>query len=492
MASPVEGIGAVGSSSSQGLGGNIPNLTSGVNPTDPAPSYQPRWVQALNTPNASHTYSCFLLMLLALSNLGMGNINGAALAQSNLMDTEQSLQKNLVTISSFLSQLQQNSTADSKGFQAEALPNGTTFSSTCNYLADPNAFNGLASTFYSMQSSGANFGAENPSAAYQTSMASFIQAFKEIFYCNTNQNAPTVSSLSEIYNPNVFQNGQGFNLTSFWQSTNQGFTNAGYNLPQYPQDQVISTNPSDTASLLQQYMFYKAQVTVDTGSIPTVDGANGDISQLVTFDPTKTGCDPFITQTLGLWNSLNTTESVNRSGLQAGAIAPCNATSGNLIDMMLTGNYGQLTDTGTPYAGDSQVGLYGAFSYMAFNDYWEKNPAGNTNQTVTAPTGGPSNWQAAQWKYNVEPDDRDGYVPAASWSWGSPIASLGNAQGDDLASLTTTVNGVQTNAGAATSNQSSAMQELTANQSSYVSIGQNLLQNLGQSLTQWSQNQLSS
>lgn len=481
MASPVEAIGAVGS----GSGSNNPNLPSGLPSVDPGPvSYQPRWVQALQTPNAAHTYSCFMLMLLALSNLGMGNINGSALAQSNLMDVEQSMQKNLVTISSFLSELQQNSTANSQAYQTSAVSS----SNISSYLTDPNAFNGLVSTFYSMQNSGANFGQESVSSQYATSMTSFIQAFKEIFYANTNASAPTVASLSEIYNPNVFQNGQGFNLSagnpnmpgsqSFWSQTNDSFTNAGFNKPQQGFN-VIGTKPSDTASLLQQYMFYKAQVTVDTGSISSVDAANGDISKLVNFDPTSTDCDPFITQTLGLWNSLNIQEQVNRSGLKTPFVADSETTSPNLISLILTGSNGQLMDTGNPYQvnaqgqPDGQVGLYGAFSYMAFNDYWSKNPAGNSTQSVTAPSGGLASW-------------------SSNWDWGSPIASLGSAQGDDLASLTTTVNGVQTNAGSATSEQSVNMQELTANQSSYVSIGQNLLQNLGQSLTQWSQNQLNS
>ncbi|MEI8301211.1 MAG: hypothetical protein WCG10_06365 [Chlamydiota bacterium] len=492
MANSVQGIDALGgNSSSQGLGSNNSGLAN-----DPTPvSYQPRWVQALQTPNAAHTYSCFMLMLLALSNLGMGNINGSALAQSNLMDTEQAIQKNLVTISSFLSQLQQNSTADSQAYQAGATQTDSIHVGSLNYLADPNALNGLATTFYNLQKNGV-VGAEYVNSEYADSMASFIQAFKEIFYANTNASAPTVASLSEIYNPNVFQNGQGFNLSagnpntpgapSFWSQINSSFTQAGFNQQGY---NVVGTRPSDKASLIQQYMFYKAQVSVDTGSISTVNGANGDIGKLVDFDPTSTDCDPFITQTLGLWNAFDVTESVNRSGLNANAITCESPTSGNLITMMLTGSRGQLWDSGSIYTNDSgadngQVGLYGAFSYMAFNDYWSKNPAGNSTQSVAAPSGGPANWYPAEGFLNL-------VIPLPSWDWGSPIASLGNAQGDDLASDTTMVNGVQTNAGSATSAQSANMQELTANESSYVSIGQNLLQNLGQSLTQWSQNQIS-
>ncbi|MBM3192250.1 MAG: hypothetical protein FJZ63_06355 [Chlamydiae bacterium] len=480
MANPVEPVGAMESESNQNLGSFTPSLFA--NPSMPAPSYEPRWVQALKTPHAASIYSCYMLILLAVNNLGMGNIDGTAVAESDLMNTEQAIQQNLVTIATFLSEIQQNATT-SDAYETIADKGGQLYN-----LTDPNFYNGLAQTFYKLNSNGSDFGSEDPSQQYQTSMQQFLQAFKEIFYCNTNSKAPTVASLGEIDNPNIFQGGQAFNLNtpttpgsdqSFWQQVNQTYTNAGYNIDN---KNVVGTNPNDTASLLQQYMYYQAEVTVDTGPIQAVDAADGQIGTLVNFNApsqTNNGCDPFISQTLQLLSSFDVSESVGRiliPGLGNGyptQTAVSTQTKVPLLDLMLEN---KLYDYGSgPYSGQEDPGLYNAFSYMAFNDYWSKNPTGGANSSLGAPQGGPAGW-------------------TSNWAW-APYPStraIGMQEGDLLPSLTTTVNGIQTNAGASSSDVSVLMQELSANESSYVNIGQNMMQNMAQVLQQLSQNYISS
>jgi hypothetical protein len=420
-----------------------------------ARAQESRWKDALEQQQAVHIYSCYMLMIQVINHLSLDKIDGQVIAESQMMNVEQQMQSKMVDISKFISQLEQESTSYTPYL--------------CGNSFSPDSFLGLKSDFYQIGQGISDYGQETPSSDYQTSMDNFTSAFKTLFYCNTDENAPTVGSLSKIINPNVFQGGQDFDLTGMWTNLSAQYSSydktytadmSGHTYSNPVTYKVVSADPNDKASLIQQYMFYKAQLTVDGSSIQVVDDAHGDITKLIDLG-TDDGGDAFIQQAMQIITMLNTSEDVRRAvpeGVDNPPSAWASTQSDNIVDLILQGQRFNYNSEGT-----LKVGLYGAFSYKGFNYFWSKASSSSSQQ---------------------DPSE----IPFPS----VPVKANGVGGNDSLTSETTSVNNVITSLGTVTSAESTKMQELTSNEGENVNIAQNAIKSLNTSVDTLSQNQVDS
>jgi len=419
-----------------------------------------RWQEALENKQAAHVYSCYMLVIQMINHLSLDKMDTQIVAESQMMNIEQQIQSKMIDISKFISQLQGESTSY------------TPYSVGGKW--SPDSFLGLKEDFYRIGEGPANWGQEQVSSDYQTSMDKFVDAFKTLFYCNTDNTAPTVGSLSQISNPNVFQGGEDFNLTGLWanlenqysvysRSYSSDMSGNPYATPQV--FKVVSSNPSDHASLIQQYMFYKAQITVDGDSAQLVNNAHGDITKLLDLGTDDSG-DAFLQQIMQIISTFNSSESVSRTT----ALTPLiNTQSANVLDLILQdqrNNYIAPTSSaegnGSNNNGVPDVGLYGAFSYMAFNSFWTHATTSTNEETISAPP----------------------FLPH------SKVSAPGLGGGDALAGAYSGANNVITSLGTLTGDESSMMQELTSNEGETVNIGQSALQALKNAINTFDMNQL--
>lgn len=416
-----------------------------------------RWQTALNTNQAVHTYSCYILMIQMLNNLSLDKIDTSVIAESQMMNVEQEIQSKLVDISQFISKIESEATSYAPYVLTSASPQ----------MWSPDAFLGLTDDFYEIAEGGTSqtFGQESVSSDYQASMNSFVSAFKSLFYCNTDMSAPTVASLSTIVNPNVEQGGQNFDLTGLW--TNLQSQYAQYSRT-YSTDEsgnaystpkvfnVVSANGSDHASLIQQYMFYKAQLAVDNGNVDAVDGANGDITKLIDLGLDTNG-DELIQNLMQGITMFDVSETVARTAKNTPFVS---TTSTKVLDLILQEQYNNYSSNGL------QPGLYGVGSYMAFNYFWTQASSSTVEENIDHPPSG------SGWKVVTD----------------APGVGVSN----DLAGDYTGIGGMITNVGSVTGLESTVMQELIANEGESVNIGQSAVQSLDTLIENLSQNQLSS
>jgi hypothetical protein len=402
----------------------------------------------------------YIFLVMQYTNKAMQNQSNVVAMRAQMEGIVTKMQSDLATISSFISKIQSESHAGGF-FDSETRGGDTDF-----FDMSPSALSGLNSQFYSLQDSqGADFGTDNNtvSTEYQNSMQGFVSAVKDLYYCSSSGSGATVKDISKITNP---YGGKDFDLTGGFWSKIQG----EYSKYTMQGKSIISTNPTDHPSLMQQYMYYQTQLSINTASQQDVTdaAASGDLSKLVNFDPNTTGggLDSNIGPMLQLLDSLNTTVSADRDyanvgnnwGVHASATV---STSRNILSMILTGDNGDLytssaghSDRGTGYQMDSgadcwdgyaneQVGLYGAFSYMAMNYLATKNPS----------TPGDS-WQGCN------------YAPGFSangWPFHFVTGRSGiMSKGDPLSSVYSNTNTAQTNLSASANTAGTEFQQSTA------------------------------
>jgi len=475
-----------------------------------------RWKSALEDSHAAHTYSCYMLVIQVLNHLSLDKIDTQVIAESQLMDVEHEIQSKLIDISKSVSAIQ--------GQVQSYVPYSVTHSAGTDSWS-PDSFLGLNSNFYNIGETMQDWGTEHVSSDFQSDVDTLEGAIKQLFYANSDATAPTVGDLSKISNPNVFQGGQDFDLTNLWSKLQQ--ESSKYN-KSYSTDMlgnsysspktfnVISTNTSDHASLIQQYLFYKAQLAVDGGSIQTVNAAQGDITKLVDFTFDGSGDDGFLNQIMSLLTTLDGKVSVSR----VQDLDPwMDTTSDSVLDLLLQDQRYNYVVNGSSPSGwwdsdagkwinnegswhndgsgnpanlgdDPRVGIYGAFSFMGFNNFWTKAtsttdeqhiPSDNVPYIGTAPDHShPVNdtgaWDAPEASY------RNGFF--------GENAVKGVGGNDMLTAATTGLNNSVTNIGSAAGTESTKMQELTSNEGENVNIGQSAIKSLDNAIQTFDTNQL--
>lgn len=413
-----------------------------------AVSQEANWEKALQNKNAVHTYSCYFMVIELINHIGLDKLDGAIIAESQLMDVQHQMQQAFVDIGKFITMVQ----GQEAGYHSFAQLKWNDGPPAPEKGLAADSYLGLNAGFYGMDCWNAS--KEFVSSDYQTALGKFKAAIEKVFYCNTDSNAPTVQDLSSITNPNVYQHGQDFDLSGFWKQLSSLYGAAGFNKDGF---NMVSGVSSDHTSLLQQYMYYKAQVAVYTGSTQDVDAAGGDITKLVDFSPVGDNVDPFINQMLQTLNQFNIQVSVSNT---AGSpyLNGSFTTSGNILDLILT-NRDNMSGRGP----DWHVGLYGAFNFMAYNSYWSKpNAAEGISPNPTAPFPG----------YQCD--------------------GTGVGGGDTLSTMSTNINSTQATIGNNTGTNSTVMQELSANEGEIVNVGQNAIQSLNQATAALMMNQISS
>lgn len=447
--SATEQSGSLGDSSS---GSSLSGITV---PTDNS-----HWINALDSKDACKTYSCYMLFLDVVNHLQLNGLQNQMIVESQLMDVQHQMQQSLVTIGNFITQLEGNAQSGS-AWQGQELFSG-------NKISDPNMFNGLKQTFYSIGTSQSNYGQEQVSSDYQKGVQGFVQAFKQLFYANTNSNAPLFEDVQKIQNPQVYPSGQDFDLTSFWGNVNQTFSSfnqCGYN--------TFATQPGEHISLIQQYCYLKAEASVYTDSKATVNGANGDISKLVNFNYGDEDCDPFLQSVMQVVVNFSNSTTVSRGESSTDYFTTKTASP---LYLILNEQYtafpqsqGPNPSTQPTQSGD-QVGLDGYFAYTTFNYFWQKNPDASMTATTPEPT----------------------YQPPGDLLFWAPMNSAGLLEGDHLSQDELSINGLQTNLGSDIGEGSVSVQSITSNEGQDVSIVQSGLDGKKDVDSTVMQNQISS
>lgn len=421
-----------------------------------AAAEEARWKKACSTKDAAHVYSCFLLVIEILNHIGLDRMDGAVIAQSQLMDVEHKIQQCVIKISKAISDIQSNE-AGYHVYQSQR----TGYLSADTYL-------GLKTNFYNMPVAG------EVGPSYSKDVGDIENAIGQLYFSvNADPSTPTVGDLSKIVNPNVWQNGKDFDMTGFWSELEGKYKAANLNNPYGTSYKMVSSEPSDKASLLQQYMFYKAQSVVYNSSSNVVDGAQGQIKNLVNFDPASTeevtsNSDPLISQTIGVLNLFKTRPSVQTNAPASSILL--NSPQEDLLQLMLEGKntiYGLGSCKEAP-------GVFATLNYEAYNSYWSKAGADKSAQDLSNQELGNSEF----------------------WGWtkiqdSSGHDYVGTGASDVLGSWYTQTNSVQSSIGSDTSTNSTTMQAMTANEGSEVNVGQNAIKALNQYVSALTQNQRS-
>ncbi|PCI95659.1 hypothetical protein COB11_01625 [Candidatus Aerophobetes bacterium] len=401
----------------------------------------PRWMESITAKNAVKKFSCYMIFLNTIVHMSLSPMQGEMTASAQLMNTQHQIQQNLLTMSSFLSYIKSNATADGAAYD------------NFTKIYNPNAMNGLKHTEYMIDNKnvaprkGTTDYGEKVSPTFTKKLKAFIKAFKQTFYANTDPSAPTFQQLSHIGNPNVLPTGKSFDLSKYWGLLNKNF----HSFNQFGHN-VFATKPGETSSLIQQYCYLKAKVATYTDSKAHVNGANGDISKLVDFQVNDNKkCDPMIKSMMQIVTSFESPEHVTRSAAHTPAFAT--STQSGLY-LMLSGHYkafaeglgptpiSEVTESG------KQAGLYGYFSEMAFNYFWTKNPNASKAfpKDLAKQVSGVTEWTAA--------------------------STEGIPQSDHLSSVSLAINSNQTNMGQAVGEGSITIQAVTTNEGQDVNIVQ--------------------
>jgi hypothetical protein len=432
-----------------------------------AQSEENAWKKALETKNPVHKFSCFWLVIQMINHVGLDVSDGAVIAQAQLMDVEHKMQQCMIKISKAISNIQ----GHEQGYHFYQDGAGKYAPDMFLGLVNPSS----ASSGYYNMSMGA--GANSPSQISEFVAPDFkkdtndlITAIKQLYYSDASDaSAPSVGDLSKIVNPFVWQNGKDFDLKGLWSSLEGKFNAAGLNNPYQTSFKMISSDPSSKASLLQQYMYYKAQSTIYTTNSDTVNGAQGDITKLVCFDPPSSDptqsshTDEMITQILQALNIFTGSCSLNTSltGVTTNQYLLQPVTEPLLKLILLGINKIYTVADGTTYAG-----VYAELNMEAYNSYWAKPSADKSAQDI----------------------DSGNLGTPTSGSW-TKVDGTGSSSSEVLGYWYGQTNSVQTSIGSDTSSNSSTMQAMTANEGSEVTVGQNSIKALNQYVNAVCQNQ---
>jgi hypothetical protein len=430
---PVEAVGGVRKSPSVGATGPAQPV---VHPSDSS--------QFLYQSN-------YVLQVMKYTNIAMEHQADIVSLRGEEAELGTKIASDLATISQFISTIQ--SKAHSGG-ELDAKFAGV-------WYASPETFSGLSQDFYNINQTDLwHFGSDSVggvSASYQSMMTGFISAVKDLYFCSSTGVGPTVKDLSTITNP---AGGQDFDMSKYFQQIQSSYSQ--YSNTGTPGLQVVSTNPSMHPSLLQQYMYAKAQLTVKTASADTLAGAGGDISKLVNFMNGSDGFDSDLQPFMQVLDSLNVQVSVkdNKSGTPVDLWIK--GETNNVLSMILNGQlYNRYNGSDPmamplvqPEAGEVTPGLFCAFAYMAFNYIWTKNPNLDVDDQSASNNGTCCNsgimGASEGWNYNnytgVPQGDPLSALYANISSCQSNFSATGNATGT---SFQQDVNSVQQVDGAA-------------------------------------------
>ncbi|MEI8301228.1 MAG: hypothetical protein WCG10_06455 [Chlamydiota bacterium] len=331
----------------------------------------------------------YILLVMKYTNVAMEHQANLVAMQGQLENVETQIQGCLSTISEFFSTLQANA-GSGGGWNA-------------NGFYAPNANSGLSNSFYHMNENlndgaiGSDSGSGDVNASYQASMRNFLSAFNQLFNCSDSGTGPTLSQVMNIALPDG--SGRQFSMNNYYGDLAQQFAQT-YGVSIHP---VISEGGNDPhVSLLQQYMYYQAQLTVNTDPLSQVEAAWSSghsahgINSLIDFDPSSSGCDPNVTSMLQILNDMDTPITVSRTGdvwengqdVTSGQYVQ-NVTATSLLQMIGLNNMNPGSELNNQVGGYNPntkmdwytPGLYAAFSYAAFNYIWTKNPTMN----ITSP-----------------------------------------------------------------------------------------------------------
>lgn len=431
---------------------------------------------AAQSVSPSHTNDPFLyntnyiLLVMKYTNVAMEHQANLVAMQGQLENVVTQIQGCLSTISEFFSTLQAN--AASGGGWAD----GKFFS--------PDANSGLNNSFYHMNENSANggIGVDNASGdvsqSYKGSMANFLTAINQLFNYSSSGTGPTLNQVMNINIPDG--SGNQFSMQNYYTHLQSEF-NTTYGGALRP---VISGDDSSGVgaaggmhvSLLQQYMYYQAQLTVNTDPLSQVEsawtsgGSANGINGLIDFDPESSGCDPNVTSLIQILNDLNATITVSRTGddwvngQDISSSKYTNNVTSNLLQMIGENNrdpgsdlYNESTGCSTPVY---DPGLYAAFSYAAFNYIWTKNP---TMATATSSTS------------------NDPTEPPGDWKWNSATGSTTN--GDVLSDLYSNTSSSQTSLSSSGSQANSQFQEQVNGVQQEQNVAQNMISGWASAMT---------
>ncbi len=330
--------------------------------------------------------SNYVLIVMEMTNKVMQNQTQSVAEQGNLQEVITKIQQDINTINQFISTVQSHATSGAAAVIAHGDGNG-------NHDASPNSSSGLDRQFYHMTDDtfdngwgvSKNFGGDidsgDVSQAYQAQAKSFVTAVKELFYSAAPVGSDlTVGDLSKIttqYGDFDLNKAYGSDQLSFWQRIGNPISRMGYDRTGF---NVISADPSQKPSLLQQYAYYSAKAAAKDATKDDIKNCNGNIWNLkgLNFNP-EDGCDGTMRQVLGILSNMDVSIGINRSW---------NGDSQNLLDLIVTNNpifYNHLSDnTTTTWAGGTNFnmnngsilpGIYNFFSELAYNYFWTKNPS---------------------------------------------------------------------------------------------------------------------
>lgn len=407
---------------------------------------RPNWEKALDSPHAVQRFSCYMIFVDAVNHLSLDKLQSEMTCEANLMNTEHDIQEELVNMSQLFSYLKGHASSDGAAFgQNTVFPSIGGLPHDGEY--NPNAFNGLgrfdssANSGYGFGNSSSDFDKEYVGKDYAEVVQKFESSFRRLFYADQSTDTLTFDQASKIDNPNMFPTGKAFDLKSYWSTLNGQYSK--FNLDGH---NVFATQPGQHVSLIQQYCYYKAQEATFVDSKAHVNSANGDITKLVNFNIEDTNCDPLIKSLMGIVTDFNKSIEVTRGGSYKPQFATTTETGTDLIL-----NNELYTHTGgSASASGKEMGLYGYFSYAAFNYFWLKNPTA----TKSFPEG-------------LNP-----VINGAPWNKWVAANEAGTSLSDSVTSWDTDVSGNEKNVGQSVGEGSVSIQSVTTNEGQDVNIVQ--------------------
>ena len=515
-------------------------MSAVVNNNAVAPSGVQNSHQLINNTNTTYNaskVSYVVTVIDTLNHLGLAPIEQTMTDEASLMEVTDKIQKCLTKIQSFYQKIEGQ--AKSGGAYIQYHEGHADF-------IGPNAYDGLNKDYYyqtlshftahSSESSTDNnlpnqnyYGSEQVSSGFQSDMQSFISNLNQIFECGTiplsSQGAVPVSALKDFTVEKVDpKTGQyvkvSVDMTSTYSSLNSGafapFVKEGLHSFLDP-----TTSGSTSSSLIMQYVFDKARVTADTlapgalFNIATKDKQGNyhisDATQIINFDPTQGGGDGVLKTLYNLVNDLNTTVSVSRSSYEFDSFN--NEETPSILALIYDNNNGGKSPD--LYQGDWDVhndtaallshynvdkngvnpnqhmGLYGTFSYLAFNYYWNKNSSASISGDQKDVPIDSDNPYSKDPNYEGNgfwsPEHCEGWAPG----WNNPPFGSSRGKYGDLRGKSATdqldifVNSTQSSTSllsSANSESSTAMQEYTSQESQFQNIGQNVIKGNSQNL----------
>lgn len=431
----------------------------------------------------------YILEVMQLTNKAMEYQAKQVSDQAQLQNVILQMNNDFSTMNQFFSKLQAQAHAGGGIHYHHGGDNG---------LLSPNSVNGFSNAFYMMSEyenpgqggwggEQANFGgdygnspysisgtpnASYVSADYQQSMASFMTAFKQLFFSSpgTADSATSVGDLSKItVHTKTGPEDVDLMASGFWSNIG-GVYDKTYpaGLPSH----VISSNGTDQPSLIQQYIYWSLKCNCDNGTISDLSGINPE-----NYMPGSTTLDSTLGNMLSVLNDLNASVTVEGNTWT-------HSTTDNLLSMIMNNKLYNTNDNDKesttwgavtsgypigaaldPNAGKIDPGLYCAFSYMAYNYFWTKNPNAADDSDYQTQT-------------NCNVNSYNGVNDGDGTGWDK--VGHQQAEPDMLSTLYMHTNSTQTTLSSSSSTQNTNFQEATSNVQTMNNAAQQMIQSFSQ------------